>query len=478
MARKALLDEYESKDALGLAEWVAKGDVSPLELLDKSLSQCEELNPAIHAVVMRHDDEARAQIAAGLPDGPFRGVPFLIKDLGLQLEGTRTTNGSRYYRDHVATLDSELVARYRRAGLVIFGKTASPEFGLTTTTESLLHGETRNPWNLAHTSGGSSGGSSAAVAAGIIPMANASDGGGSIRIPASCCGLVGLKPTRGRMPFGPLVGEGWAGMSTMHAVSRSVRDNAALLDATHGPDRGAPYWAPPVDRPFLDEVSSDPGCLRIAFQTESFNGAPVHPDCVDAIHEAARLCSDLGHDVTEASLDVDSKAIAGATQTIITANVRAELEAREALVGHPPGDDDLEPFTQIMLSATSERRAADYVAATRVIHAVGRRVEAFFGNHDLLLTTTLGTPPMKIGELALSNPDIAGMTGNLMKCTAFTQLFNISGHPAISLPLCWNSAGLPIGIQFAARFGDEATLFRLSSQLEGARPWFDRRPPQ
>lgn len=476
MTSNSLLNDYQAVDAIGLAEWVARGDVSADELLDAAIARCEAVDPKIHALVCRHDAEARAQIAAGLPDGPFRGVPFLIKDLALQLNGTRTTNGCRYFKDHIASFDSELVSRYKQAGLVIFGKTASPEFGLTTTTESSLHGATRNPWNLNHTSGGSSGGASAAVAAGILPMANASDGGGSIRIPASCCGLVGMKPTRGRMPFGPAVGEGWAGMSTIHAVSRSVRDNAALLDATDAPDPGAPYWAPPIARPYLDEVSADPGRLRIAFQTEAFNGSEVHPDCIAAIHDAVQLCIDLGHEVKEAPLAVNSAELGPATQTIISANLRTDLLAREEIVGRPPGEDDLEPFTHLMLRATEGRTASEYVAATRTIHQIGRQVEAHFADHDILLTTTLGTPPLEIGALSLANPDVGVMVGNLMKTTAFTQVFNVSGHPAISLPLFWNDAGLPIGIQLAGRFGDEATLFRLAGQLESARPWFERRP--
>jgi amidase len=470
------LDDYARYDGLGLAELVARGEVSPSELLETAIEQVEDKNPLLNAVICPMFDEARREVQTELPDGPFRGVPFLLKDLGVSYAGNITTSGSRLFADDVRDFDSELVSRYRRAGLVIFGKTTSPEFGLTTTTESLLFGKTRNPWNPSHTSGGSSGGASAAVASGIVPMAHASDGGGSIRIPASCCGLFGLKPTRGRMPFGPNVGEGWSGLSISHVVTRSVRDSAALLDATRGPDLGAPYWESPVERPYLDEVGRDPGTLRIGFQREAFTGAPVSPDCLDAVDDAGKLCESLGHEIVPVKLQVDAAELGFAIQTIISSNLRLDVEDRLRRLGRELADDDLEPFTHIFLKAAADRNGADYARATRIVHAFGRQVEAEFANIDLLLTPTLAVPPLRIGELALDNPDIAQLAGNLVACSAFTQLFNVTGQPAASLPLHWNRDNLPIGVQFAAPFGREDRLFRLAGQLEGARPWFDRRP--
>jgi Asp-tRNA(Asn)/Glu-tRNA(Gln) amidotransferase A subunit family amidase len=470
------LDDYLAHDALALAALVAKRSVSPEELLDLAQARLEAVNPKLNAVVLPMQDEARAALRAGLPQSPLRGVPFLLKDLHSLYAGSRTTHGSRFFRDFVADHDTEIVARYRRAGLVIFGRTASPEFGLTTTTESLLFGVTRNPWSLEHTTGGSSGGAAAAVAAGIVPAANATDGGGSIRIPASCCGLFGLKPTRARVPSGPDVGEGWSGMSAMHAVSRSVRDSAALLDATAGPAPGDPYFAPPPARPFLHEVGAPPGRLRIALQTRSWTGVATHPDCAAAAVEAAKLCAELGHDVEEAALSVDAEVLRRHTVVIIAANVRATLDDRAAVLRRPVTQDDVEPVTWFMAQAAASQTAADYARAIRGIHAAGRQVESFFQDHDVLLTPTLATPPMKLGALALTN-DLQTFLENVAPTTAFTQLFNVSGHPAASVPLHWNAEGLPIGVQITARFGDEATLFRLAAQLEAARPWFHRRPP-
>jgi Asp-tRNA(Asn)/Glu-tRNA(Gln) amidotransferase A subunit family amidase len=359
---------------------------------------------------------------------------------------------------------------------VIFGKTASPEFGLTTSTESVLFGQTRNPWKPTHMAGGSSGGAAAAVAAGIVPAAHASDGGGSIRIPASCCGLFGLKPTRARIPAGPDAGEGWSGMSANHVVSRSVRDSAALLDATHGPAAGDPYFAPAPERAFLDEVGADPGRLRIAVQTEAFNGCPTHADCVAAVRDAAELLASLGHHVEEAVFTPDREALGRATQVIIAANVRATALDRAAALGRELRDDDIEPVTRGMALLVKDLEAAEYPRAVRTIHTAGRQVAAFFEGYDALLTPTLACPPMELGRLALTNSDLPAFLGAITQTVGFTQLFNATGNPAASLPLSWNGDGLPIGVQLAGRFGDEATLLRLSAQLEQARPWFGRRP--
>jgi len=471
-------DEYESYDALGLAELVERGEVQPAELLDAALARMAACNPQLNAVVISMEEEARRAVAGDLPRGPFRGVPFLVKDLALQSTGVRTTNGCRLFRDHVGEHASELVKRYERAGLVTFGRTASPEFGLTTTTESTLFGPTRNPWNPDHTSGGSSGGASSAVAAGIVPLANASDGGGSIRIPASCCGLFGMKPTRGRTPFGPDAGEGWSGMSTIHAVSRSVRDNAALLDASEGPEVGSPYWAPPKARPYLDEVSRTPGPLRIAMLRETFNGTPTHPECVAAVEAAGKLCESLGHRVEATKVEIDRAALGAASQSIMGANLIATLEDKAEQLGREFGPDDVEPFTWMTIQGARQRTAVDYARAIRTIHSIGRSFDAVFARYDAIMSPTMGAPPERIGVLSLANPDFAAMVPALLRSVGFTQAFNASGHPAMSVPLHWSPDGLPIGIQFAGRFGDEGTLFQLAGQLEAAKPWWDRRPPR
>jgi len=469
--------DYDEHDAVGLAQLVARGEVSAEDLLDEALDRMGRLNPTLNAVVIPMEEEARATLAAGLPEGPFAGVPFLVKDLALNYAGVRTTHGCRLFAESVPTRDSELTRRYKAAGLVIFGKSASPEFGLTTTTESILFGQTRNPWNLEHVAGGSSGGASAAVAAGMLPLAHASDGGGSIRIPAACCGLFGLKPSRGRMPFGPDVGEGWSGMSTMHAVSRSVRDSATLLDASDGADLGAPYPAPPKARPYRDEMTREPGSLRIALLEETFNGLPTDPDCLDAVRDAAKLCESLDHHVEPAKFSIDAESLATSSQAIMGGNVASLLDERAAALGRELREDDMEPFTWISVQGARERSAADYARAIRGIHAIGRQVETFLQDFDMILSPTMGAPPEKLGVLALANPDLPTLITRLLTSVGYTQIFNASGHPAMSVPLCWNPQGLPIGIQFAARLGEEGALFRLASQLEKARPWAGRRPP-
>ncbi|GAB4331689.1 MAG: amidase [Dehalococcoidia bacterium] len=473
----SISDAYDSHDALGLAALVAKGDVTPAELLDEAIARVERLNPKINAVVHRCDDLARQAIASGLPGGPFRGVPFLLKDLYTEMAGTELCNGSALWTGYHSDHDTNLVARYKAAGLVIFGRTTSPEFGLTATTESRVHGDTRNPWDLSRSAGGSSGGASAAVAAGILPMANASDGGGSIRIPASACGLFGIKPTRGRTPMGPDTGEGWAGMSTVHAVSRSVRDSAALLDATAGPDLGAPYYAEPPRRPCLDEAGADPGRLRIALQRTAFNGAEVDPACIAAVEDAAKLCQSLGHEVEEAPVIADFERLGEASFTIIKANIFASARTRAAALGRDLQPDDLEPIAWATADQGSAVLAVDYVEAVKTVHAVGRQVAAFMERYDVILSPTMATPPMELGRISLRREDPAGYARDIGRAVGFTSLFNASGNPAMSVPLYWDDAtGLPIGVQFAGRYGDEATLFRLAGQLEQARPWANRRP--
>jgi len=470
-------EEFESFDGLGLAELVRRRDANPAELLDAAVSRVEARNPELNAVVTRMYDQARAAIAEGLPAGPFTGVPYLLKDLGAHYTGAVTSFGSTLFKDFVVDHDSEITARLRRAGLVIFGKTNTPELGLAPSTEPRLFGPTRNPWNPGHSSGGSSGGSAAAVAAGMVPMAHATDGGGSIRIPASCCGLFGLKPTRARNPMGPDAGEGWGGASVGHAVTRTVRDSAALLDATSGPDVGDPYWAPPPARPFLDEVGRDPGRLRIALTTRPWNGQPVDPECAEAAVAAARLCERLGHHVEEATPAVDAKLLGQASFIIVGANIRAALEARAAVLGRELAAGDVERLTWARAMDGHSARAADYARSIGVIHRTGRVVARFFTRYDILLSPTMCRPPYPLGVLDLMTEDVERYTQAILGAIGFTSLFNSAGCPAMSVPLSWSRAGLTIGIQFAAPFGDEATLFRLGAQLETAQPWATRRPP-
>ncbi len=469
-------DDYESYDGLGLAALVRAKEVAPTDLLETAIARVERHNPALNAVVHKMYDDARRDIAAGLPDGPFMGVPYMLKDLGAFAKGTPTTNGSRLFAGFVPDHDTELIGRCRAAGLVIMAKTNTPEMGISPACEPVLHGTSRNPWNPARSSGGSSGGAAAAVAAGMVPMAHGSDGGGSIRIPAANCGLYGLKPTRARNPAGPNLGEGWSGLSAAHALTRSVRDSAALLDATSGPAPGDPYWAPPPERPFLDEVGADPGTLRIALATSAGNGAPVHPECVRAARDAAALCAELGHEVEEALPVLDMESAVRAMRTVWAANLWAGIEARYRALGREADGQGLETITWLLAQEGRNLSAADYARALPVIHGIGRSFARFFENYDLLLTPTLAQPPWRLGAVDMMGTDIETYFETLIAHMPFTAQFNASGQPAVSLPLHWTQDGLPVGVQFVGRFGDEATLFRLSAQLEAARPWAGRRP--
>jgi len=468
--------EYENHDALGLAELVGKGDVSAEELLGAAIERVEKYNPALNAVVTKMYDQARSAISAGLPEGPFRGVPFLLKDLGVYYKGVPTTYGSKIFADFIPDHDSELVMRYKNAGLVIFGKTNTPEFGLTLSTEPRLFGPCRNPWNLERTTGGSSGGAAAAVASGMVPVAHASDGGGSIRIPASCCGLFGLKPTRGRISMGPDAGEGWAGMSINHVISRTVRDSAAFLDATAGAGLGDPYWAQPPAQPFLNEVEENPGKLKIAFTTVSPTGFDVDPECVEATLKTAELCEELGHHVEEGFPDIDQELLGPAVVNIIYAYTLANLEARARELGRGLVSDDVETVTWRGVENGKTISAADYVSSVQTIHRTGRQVASFFQEHDILLSPVLLKPPIPLGKLDMMTDDLGQYLKDLSSFFGFTSLFNATGQPAMSVPLYWTTDNLPVGMQFAARYGEEALLFRLAAQLETARPWKDRRP--
>jgi amidase len=468
------LDDIAFLDATAQAELVRKKEVKSAELVEAAIERIEQLNPTLNAVVTPMYEHARETARGKLPRGPFSGVPFLLKDLLAFYRGVRMTFGSRLFSNYVPDHDSELVMRLKRAGLIIVGKTNTPEFGILPTTEPELFGPCRNPWNTDRTTGGSSGGSAAAVASGMVSMAHANDGGGSIRIPASCCGLFGIKPTRGRNPLGPDFGDIMNGLVCEHAVTRSVRDSAALLDATSGPAPGDPYWAPPPKRSFLKEVGADPGKLRIAFTVEAARGIAVHDDCVRAVREAASLCSDLGHEVTEAAPELNGELI---TQAFVVVWSAGNAVTIKALGASKEMKEMVEPLSWALYEMGCHYDAADYLIAVGNLQRMARDVSRFFEDYDVWLTPTLGEPPVPLGTFD-SPPDdpLRGFTRS-GEFVPFTPLCNATGQPAMSVPLFWNSEGLPVGTHFIGRFGDEATLFRLAAQLEEARPWKEKRPP-
>ncbi len=469
--------EYDDLDGMDLALLIARKKVTPAEAMEEAIARAEKRNPAINAITVPLYEHGRAAAQAKPPTGRLAGVPFLLKDLGVQLTGTRTTGSGKLFADFVADHDSTIVARYRAGGLNIFGKSASPEMGLAASTEPAMFGPCRNPWSLGHSAGGSSGGAAAAVAARILPVAHATDGGGSIRIPASACGLFGLKPTRARNPSGPDAGEGWGGQSVGHCVSRSVRDSAALLDISAGPDVGDPYPAPPRARRYLHEVGRQSRRLKIALCTTPWNGEPVDPECRQAAEDAAKLCQSLGHSVDIARPEFDFAPFRDATRILVGANVLATLQGRAKALGKTLKASDVEPLTWSMAEIGRTATAADYARSISTIHAVGRVVARFFTSHDILLTPTMCSPPWPIGVLSLSTKDIAAYLTAINRSIAFTSLFNASGNPAASLPLHWTPEGLPVGVQIVAPFGDEPILLRLASELEVAKPWAHRRPP-
>lgn len=471
-----MYSEYEQYDAMALAVQVARGDVSSAELLEAALARLDAVNPRINAVTQDHRELARRFVADGLPRGPMHGVPFLIKDLHATIAGTVTSNGSRFFADNLADHDTEMVARYRRAGLALFGKTNTPEFGLTVTTEPQVFGAARNPWHRTFSTGGSSGGSAAAVAAGIVPAAHASDGGGSIRIPASCCGLFGLKPTRGRNPAGPDRGDGWSGMATEHVVSRSVRDSAALLDITRGPDVGAPYFAAHPRREYLAEVGAETGRLRIGVMDATADGVPVHPEVARAVRAAAALAENAGHAVEEVAPRFADEHYADAFRTIVGGNVAMSIHRHGTRMKKPITAGSFETITWSLATQGHQNSAMEYATAVQTLQRVGRNVGAFFTEFDVLMTPTLPDPPAKLGYYRMTTDDPAAEGPKLARATMFTSVFNASGNPAASLPLHWTPEGLPVGVQIVGRYGDEATLFRLAAQFEAAQPWFRRRP--
>jgi amidase len=472
------LEDILGLDATAQAELIRRKEIQPLELVEATIERVEKMNPNLNLVITTLFDEARSAAAANIPGGPFAGVPFLMKDIGAFLAGAPMSMGTMLLKDFVPDHDSELTRRLKKAGLIIIGKTNTPEFGLMPTTEPRLFGPSRNPWNMDKTTGGSSGGSAAAVAAGLVPMAHANDGGGSIRIPASCCGVFGLKPTRARNPLGPDFGDIISGLVCEHAVCRSVRDSATLLDATSGPDIGDPYWAPAPARPFIEEVGADPGNLKIAVSTQALTGGAVHEDCLAAVEDAAALCRDLGHELVEADLSGagEPEAFMQAFNVLWYSGCASTIDTIARMGGIPPQADYFEPLTWAIYEIGREFSASDYLTALRTIQSASREVGKFFADYDVLLTPVLAEPPVNIGTFDAPESNPMQAWERIVEFAPFTATFNATGQPAMSVPLYWNRDNLPVGTHFVGRFGDEATLFRLAAQLEEARPWATRRP--
>ena len=461
--------EYQQHDAVELAALVARGETNASELLDVAQQVARDINPHINAITHNLDAFARSEIERGLPDGPFHGVPFLLKDQFQQLTGTVTTSSCKVLIDVIADRDSTLTARYRAAGLVIFGKTNTPELALSSSTEPAMFGPTRNPWNLEHSAGGSSGGAAAAVAAGIVPAAHASDGGGSIRIPASACGLVGLKPTRGRVPLGPTVFENWAGATCAHVVSRTVRDTAALLDATAGPEVGDSYVCYPHDGTFLAEPDRVPDQLRIALMTEAWRPVNVEAEVVAAVERVAQHLEGLGHHVEHAHPIFEIDALLTGFGIITSAAATALLDGAAARRGRQIDEDEVEPTTWFTYQRGRGISAADYVNAVNAVQVATRQAALFHRDVDILLTPTCASAPPKIGSFA--SPDPLQTLIAAGRFAPFTAVMNLTGQPSISLPLARAANGLPIGVMFTAALGAEGLLLQLARQLELSVGW-------
>jgi amidase len=489
------LPEYDRLDALALGDLVARREASPLELLEAAIERADARDSRLNAIVARYDDEARARARGPLPPGPLSGVPFLLKDHLAAWNGHALTSSSRLLEGWVPGYDSEVVRRFHAAGLVTFGQTNTPELGILGTTEPVMRGPTRNPWDPSRSAGGSSGGSAAAVAARIVPAAHGSDGGGSIRIPASACGVFGLKPTRGRISHAPALGESWSGLDTNGVITRSVRDSAALLDLLSGPVPGDPYAAAAPLRPFLAEVGIPPGRLRIAFTKESLFGRSTDPECAAAVEGAARLLEALGHEMIEARPLFSRDALVRAYLVVVASGIASEVADAARLTGRRPGPRNLEAETWALAAAGDALSARDLALAEMEIHRASRTVAAFFEAHDLFLTSTTALRALPLGAVQSTRLERAAMrvvarigSGALFEkllaeigsrsfdATGNTMLFNQSGQPAMSLPLHWTAEGLPVGVQVAGRVGDEATLLRLAAQIEQARPWSGRAP--
>jgi amidase len=490
--------EYGQYDAVGLAELVRKRQVSPTELLDEALARTAAVNPKINAVIHLMEGRARDAIASGLPDGPLAGVPFLIKDLMTAYAGEPMRFGSRLFEDYVPAADEELTRRYRQAGLVIFGKTNTPELGVTNVTEPELFGPTRNPWNLERTASGSSGGSAAAVAARIAPAANANDGGGSIRTPASNCGLVGLKPSRGRNPTGPQAPDVWWGFIGEHVVTRTVRDSAAILDATAGDYPQQLMKLPAAERPFLDETQRSPGRLRVAYTFDPGLAKTLHADNRRALEATVSVLQGLGHELVEVKLPLPPESFVASYSALIAADVAATLRTAPRLVGREASSENVELATWVLARMGEAQSAADVTEALWTMQTFSRQWLQWAAGFDVLLTPTVGVPPLPIGAYKMSTMQRQGLKlltalpasallsqrakvveafEPVLESSPYTMVANVTGQPSISLPLHWTDDGLPMGMLFTAKIGDEAALFRLAAQIEQAMPWRERIAP-
>jgi amidase len=473
----AFVKDSHLPDGLATADLVRKGQFSAQEVAVQAQNRIRKVNPALNAIVDDLSDQAIEAVAGTIPKGAFAGVPTLVKDLFLPLQGARMTNGSLVTGNAPAPFDAEAVTRLKATGVSILGTTTSPEFGTSYTTESRAFGRTANPWSLDHVAGGSSGGSAAMVAARAVPFALGNDGGGSIRVPASCCGIFGLKPSRGRVPMGPAVGEGWAGMGCTNVLSISVRDSAAMLDHLSGMDLGAPYAAPHDETSLLSASAPPPQRLRIGLVRDL---APFRTerDCITAVEDAATLCRDLGHVVEETTLPVDAMEYYDVVFNIIGAQTTSLLRFLGHMMDGPVDEAGLEARTRIILREKGSIDGATYAASVDWIHAFGRQMARLLTRYDVLLTPTLAKPPQKLGSFDLDDGNSFGdLVERFHSFSPFTSLFNASGQPAMSVPLYWSDEGLPIGSHFAAGFGRENLLLSLATQLEAARPWAGRIPP-
>ena len=470
------IENYSEHDATALAELVRKGETTPSELLEEAIDRAERYNGDLNALTYKAYDEAREVAAGTLPDGPFRGVPFLIKDIASPVAGWPQTSGSRFLGDEVAEEDGALTKRFRDAGLVLFGKTNTPEFGITGTTEGAFHGTCRNPWNTDHITGGSSGGSAAAVAAGILPMAHASDGLGSIRIPAACCGLFGMKITRDRNPNSSYDDAAAIGMTVEHVVSRSVRDSAGLLDATGYPEPGAPFAYPQKARAYREEIGMAPGALRIAFHSETPSGKPIDPEIRAALDDTARLLESLGHHVEERGLGINYRHLYAAQRAVSGSNFASIVDAAIKAKGREPREDEMEALTWRNYRGSKHLTGSEAMKGWSTLRSISREILSLHETYDVILSPVMGTPVPKIGEIDPVNMPPGDVDRRQAEVFPFTPPQNFTGQPAMSVPMARDSKGLPIGMMFAGRYGDEATLFRLAAQLEEARPWQSVRP--
>ena len=466
-------DLFATHDALAVGELVKARKIGVRELVDGSIAHLRKLNESLNAITDFYDGALLDKSVAAAGEGPFHGVPFVVKQLMADCAGTPTTLGSKFFAQQpVAAADSAAVARMRRAGLVIVGRSNTSEFGLAPTTEPAFGGATVNPWRKDLSPGGSSGGSAAVVAARGLPMAHATDGGGSIRIPAALCGLFGLKPSRGRVSLAP-IGETLAGAGAQHCVSISVRDSAALLDALAGGEPGDPYRSPPADGTFLDATRRAPGRLRVAFMQKPVGGAPLDPVLVDAVEQTAKLLAGLGHHVEEAAPDYDAAALGAAFGTVLSANTFTNIQIRAG--GRVPGPDDLEPVTRLYAERGKGFSANDYIRAVQTFHRTGRMLGAFLTRYDVLLSPTIARTGLPLGEVRMDG-SLEQYEEALAPMIPFTAVCNATGVPAMSVPLAWTGEGLPIGLHFVGRFGAEEMLLSLAAQLEQVRPWRESRP--